>query len=101
MNIQELFAPKRPFVAWIVFCACLLLSLSAFVTASLVQRDFGRVEISNVTYPNTNGILIRAKLFVPVGEPLLSTSSPCLMSTPLQSASWATAWAPRWPTLSP
>jgi len=66
MNTEELFNPKRPAIAWIVFLACLLLSLAAFVTASLVQRDFGKVQISNVTYPNANGIPIRAKLFVPL-----------------------------------
>ncbi len=65
MNTEELFKPKRPATAWIVFFACLLLSLAAFVTAWLVQRDFGRVQVSNVTYPNSNGIPIRAKLFVP------------------------------------
>jgi uncharacterized protein len=65
MNNQELFAPKRPLVSWIVFFACLMLSLAAFVNASLIQRDFGKVNVSNVTYPNTNGIHIRAKLFVP------------------------------------
>jgi uncharacterized protein len=65
MTNQELFLPKRPFVVWIVLLASLMLSLAAFVTASLVQRDFGKVEVSNVTYPNANGIPIRAKLFVP------------------------------------
>jgi dienelactone hydrolase len=34
--------------------------------ASLVQRDFGRVEVTNVTYDNLNSILIRAKLMRPV-----------------------------------
>lgn len=67
MNTKELFNPKRPATAWIVFLACLLVSLAGFVTASLVQRDFGRVAVSNVTYPNANGIPIRAKLFVPLG----------------------------------
>ena len=66
MTIQELFAPKRPRTAWIVFIALLLVSLAAFILASLVQRDFGRVQVSNVTYPNYNDIPIRAKLFVPV-----------------------------------
>jgi dienelactone hydrolase len=65
MTSQELFTPKHPFVAWTVFFACLIFSLAAFVTASLVQRDFGKVGVSNVTYPNANGIPIRAKLFVP------------------------------------
>ena len=67
MNTEELFKPKRPATAWIVFFACLLLAVAAFVIASLVQRDFGRVNVSNVTYPNANGITIRAKLFVPEG----------------------------------
>jgi dienelactone hydrolase len=65
MTNQKLFVPKRPFAAWIVFFACLMLVLAAFVTASLIQSDFGKVAVSNVTYPNTNGIPIRAKLFVP------------------------------------
>ncbi len=47
----------------------------AVVAASLVQRDFGRVEVTNVTYDNYNGIPIRAKLLRPVeaasaGNPL-------------------------------
>jgi len=67
MNTEELFKPKRPAVAWIVFFACLLLAFAAFVVASLVQRDFGKVDVSNVTYPNANGIPNRAKLFVPQG----------------------------------
>jgi dienelactone hydrolase len=67
MNTRELFAPKRPIVAWIAFLTCLLVSLAGFATASWVQRDFGHVAVSNVTYPNANGIPIRAKLFVPQG----------------------------------
>ncbi len=67
MTTPELFAPRHPLVAWLVFFSCLLLSLAAFVTASLVQQDFGRVEVGNVTYPNANGIPIRAKLLVPKG----------------------------------
>ncbi len=67
MNTDELFKPKRPATAWVVFFACLLVSVAAFVLASLVQRDFGKVDVSNVTYPNANGITVRAKLFVPQG----------------------------------
>lgn len=67
MTNQDLFASRRPRLAWIVFFALLLLSLGAFVLASFVQRDFGRVDVSNVNFPNANGILIRAKLFVPQG----------------------------------
>ena len=72
MNTKELFT-KNSRGAWIVFFACILISLAAFVTASQVQRDFGRVEVSNVTYPNSNGIPIRAKLLKPVG---VSAESP-------------------------
>ncbi|MCX5911833.1 MAG: alpha/beta hydrolase, partial [Deltaproteobacteria bacterium] len=46
---------------------CLILLLGAVVLASSVQTDFGRVEVSNVVYPNFNGISVRAKLFKPVG----------------------------------
>ncbi len=67
MNTRELFSPKHSLTAWIVFLACLLVSLAGFITASLAQRDFGRVDVSNVTYPNANGIPIRAKLFAPRG----------------------------------
>lgn len=67
MTGRELFAPKRPVGAWVVFFSCLLLSLAAFIVASLVQRDFGRVQVGNVTYPNANGIPVRAKLLVPKG----------------------------------
>jgi hypothetical protein len=42
MNTQELFKSKIPRGAWIVFFACVLISLAAFVTASQVQHDFGR-----------------------------------------------------------
>ncbi len=52
--------------AAIVFVACLIILFGAVVLASLVQRDFGRVEVTNVTYPNSNGIPVRAKLFRPV-----------------------------------
>ncbi len=73
MNTKELFSTKNSRGAWIVFFVCILISLAAFVTASQVQRDFGRVEVSNVTYPNSNGIPIRAKLLKPVG---VSAESP-------------------------
>ncbi len=73
MNTKELFSTKNSHGAWTVFFVCILISLAAFVTASQVQRDFGRVEVSNVTYPNSNGIPIRAKLLKPVG---VSAESP-------------------------
>jgi hypothetical protein len=46
---------------------CLMLLAGAVFLASSIQTDFGKVEVSNVTYPNFNSIPIRAKLFVPVG----------------------------------
>lgn len=46
---------------------CLLLLVMASVVASLVQQDFGRVAVRNVTYANASGIRIRAKLFQPKG----------------------------------
>jgi dienelactone hydrolase len=46
--------------------ACLLVLVAAAVVGSLVQRDFGRVEVTNVTYENYNGIRVRAKLLRPV-----------------------------------
>lgn len=52
---------------------CLILLLGAALLASSVQTDFGRVEVSNVAYPNFNGISVRAKLFKPVG---VSRSNP-------------------------
>ena len=43
--------------------ACVFLMLAAEVVAWRVQTNGGQVEVSNVTYPNYNGIPIRAKLF--------------------------------------
>ncbi|MBW1683194.1 MAG: dienelactone hydrolase family protein, partial [Deltaproteobacteria bacterium] len=51
----------------LVFVACLAVLLGAEFTASLVQCDFGRVNVENVRYRNFNGIPIRAKLFRPSG----------------------------------
>jgi len=36
--------------------------------ASAVQRDFGRVQVSNVTLKNDNGIAVRAKLLQPLAD---------------------------------
>jgi len=52
--------------AFLAFLFCLMLLVGAVILASSVQTDFGRVEVSNVTYPNFNGIPVRAKLFTPV-----------------------------------
>jgi hypothetical protein len=45
---------------------CLAVLVGSMWLASLVQRDFGRVEVTNVTYTNPNGILIRSKLLRPL-----------------------------------
>jgi len=52
---------------WLVLIASLLILLGAEILASQVQRDFGRVDVSNVNYKNENGIPVRAKLLQPVG----------------------------------
>ena len=65
MTTTELLNRKNPGKALIVFILCLVLLIAAEVTASLTQQDFGRVEVSNVTYQNYNGIPIRAKLLRP------------------------------------
>ncbi len=48
------------------FIICVVVMVTAVVVASLTQRDFGNVQVKNVTYPNSNGISIRAKLLKPV-----------------------------------
>ena len=63
--ITSLFSPQyRRKMLW-AWALCLLVLVSAVVLASLVQQDFGRVAVRNVTYDNYNGIRIRAKLFQP------------------------------------
>ena len=57
------------------FLFCLIVLLAAEIVASLIQKDFGRVSVRNVTYPNYNGIRIRAKLFWPA-EPSPGTLWP-------------------------
>jgi len=66
MNTTELLSSRRPGRAGIAFLVCLLVLLGAVWVASLVQRDFGDVEVTNVTYENFNGIPIRAKLLKPI-----------------------------------
>jgi dienelactone hydrolase len=67
MNTHTLFDKKRHILAPIAFVLCLIVLVGAVVLAWLAQRDFGRVEVSNVKYENYNGIMIRAKLLKPVG----------------------------------
>lgn len=52
--------------SFLFFTVCLAVMVAAFALASLVQRDWGRVDVSNVVYENYNGIPVRAKLLRPV-----------------------------------
>jgi dienelactone hydrolase len=74
VNTIEFLRFKRTNKAWIALILCLVILVAAQVTAWMVQRDFGKVQVSNVTYPNYNGIPVRAKLLRPVaataGNPL-------------------------------
>jgi len=67
MTILELVDQKQRAGAFIVLIVCVLLSAASILTASLVQRDFGKVTVSDVYFKNENAIPVRAKLFVPVG----------------------------------
>ena len=73
MNTARLFDPDHRSKAPLVFIICLAVLIGASVLASLTQKGFGRVAVSNVTYTNFNGLLVRAKLLKPPGA---STSSP-------------------------
>ena len=65
LDTGNLFDTSRHSPASILFVACLVVLVGAVVIASLAQRDFGRVEVTNVTYDNFDGISIRAKLMRP------------------------------------
>jgi len=67
MSIIQLVEQKQKAGAFVVLAICILLSAASIITASLAQRDFGRVEVSDVYFKNVNGITVRAKLFVPDG----------------------------------
>lgn len=66
MKSMESLVVSSRWKSFIGFIVLLLVSLGAVVIASFAQRDFGRVEVSDVWYRNFNGIMIRAKLFRPV-----------------------------------
>ncbi|MEJ2167940.1 MAG: alpha/beta hydrolase [Desulfobacterales bacterium] len=66
MNTPDLFDPDRRSSAPLVFAACLAVLFGAVLLASLTQKSFGRVAVSNVTYTNFNGLAIRAKLLKPL-----------------------------------
>ncbi|MEE4262206.1 MAG: alpha/beta hydrolase [Desulfobacteraceae bacterium] len=73
MNTAQLFDPDRRSKAPFVFILCLLILIGAVVLASWTQKGFGTIDVSNITYTNFNGILVRAKLLKPLSA---STSSP-------------------------
>jgi hypothetical protein len=50
----------------LIFLVCVAILVGAVVVASLTQRDFGRVDVTNVVYKNYNDIPVRAKLLRPV-----------------------------------
>lgn len=66
METKDLFSSKNSSKAVIYFIICLLVMVGATLLASIVQTDYGRVEVSNVWYTNPTGIPIRAKLFRPI-----------------------------------
>ncbi len=66
MNTAELFDPDRRSKVPLVFIVCLTVLMGATVLASLTQKSFGRVFVSNVSYLNYNGIPLRAKLLKPL-----------------------------------
>jgi len=51
--------------ALVIFIVLVITAVGAQFLATAVQHDSGRVVVSNVTFPNVNGIPIRAKLLVP------------------------------------
>src|SRR5512137_1447460 len=57
---------KGTHTSLVTFLICVAIMVGAVVVASLVQRDFGRIEVTNVIYENYNRIPVRAKLLRPV-----------------------------------
>ena len=66
MHKDNTLQAKSSLPSLLVFLICVAILIGAVVLASLVQRDFGRVEVANVIYENHNGIPVRAKLLKPV-----------------------------------
>lgn len=66
MDHHPLFKSTRSRKAYFALLICLVVLVGAVFLASQVQTNFGKVEVSNVTFDNTNGIGIRAKLLRPV-----------------------------------
>ena len=66
MNTDSLFDPDLRSKATPAFVICMAVLIAAVLLASLTQRSFWKVSVTNVTYTNYNGILIRAKLLKPL-----------------------------------
>ena len=70
MNTDQLLAAKNPGKALVVFIVCMAVLLLSCIAASRTQQDFGRIRVTNVSYPNANGIALRAKLLKPANASL-------------------------------
>ena len=66
MDTAQLFDPDRRSKAPLVFIFCLMVLIGASLLASTIQKSFGTVAVSNISYLNYNGIRIRAKLLKPL-----------------------------------
>jgi hypothetical protein len=66
MKEQKKVNTKGPHTSLLAFLICVAIMVGSVVVASLVQTDFGRVDVANVIYENYNGIHVRAKLLRPV-----------------------------------
>ena len=49
MDSRRLFDPGHGHKAFVAFVICLVVTAGAVVVASLIQTDFGRVAVTNVT----------------------------------------------------
>jgi hypothetical protein len=67
MNTLDLVNLSRPGKACLVWILSLPILIGASVLASSSQKNFGRVEVSNLEYRNFNGIGLRGNLFNPAG----------------------------------
>jgi dienelactone hydrolase len=66
MNQPSIFTAEGIKKARLVFLALILVWVISAVLANQVQRDFGRVDVENVTFETDNGLTVRAKIFIPV-----------------------------------
>jgi dienelactone hydrolase len=66
MDPQRFLEPPKRISLALGFLLSMVVLVGSVILASLIQADFGRVAVSNISYPNYNGILIRAKLLRPL-----------------------------------